>query len=506
MQAEYTLLLQRLEAAEQRAHRAQRRLQLLGTLAVTSAAAFIFCNSLPRAHADITPSLLPDILRRLNIMESKTAHITSTDRDVTISGANVHIVDGTGTTASSSSLGNLIVGYNGTRGFGSDLRTGSHNIVLGDRQNFSGYGGLVAGYSNSIGKPYATVTGGFNNAASGISSSISGGSNNTTYGDASAVSGGGNSVALGSTSLMPFQTLATTVAGFSGQIANVQTNVTSFGTQITNFQTTLASYASQFASLNSDLAQETAARQAGDTALQNQMAALTASLAQEVSDRTAADTNLQTQLTAMSASLTSLLAKTQYITVDATSKSMFITGANLFVQSGSGATDDFGDLTGLGNLIVGYNETGNINGDFRTGSHNLILGQNNSYSSYGGFVAGQDNSISGRFAVVSGGQKGIASGDRSSVSGGYNNHATVDLASITGGINNIANGFYSSVVGGCANISSGLYSTVSGGVNNHANNQFSSVSGGDTNSADGISASILGGNNITVPTQFGHFP
>lgn len=38
-------------------------------------------------------------------------------------------------------LGNLIVGYNESRG-GSDIRTGSHNVVMGQGNNFSRFGGL----------------------------------------------------------------------------------------------------------------------------------------------------------------------------------------------------------------------------------------------------------------------------------------------------------------------------------------------------------------------------
>src|SRR3569833_214159 len=42
--------------------------------------------------------------------------------------------------------------------------------------------------------------------------------------------------------------------------------------------------------------------------------------------------------------------------------------ANVHVVSGSGETN--GTVNGLGNLIVGYNEHGNPNGDTRIGSHN----------------------------------------------------------------------------------------------------------------------------------------
>ncbi|MCP4809522.1 MAG: hypothetical protein GY913_07505 [Proteobacteria bacterium] len=42
------------------------------------------------------------------------------------------------------------------------------------------------------------------------------------------------------------------------------------------------------------------------------------------------------------------------------------------MQSGSGDTDDSAGLTGLGNLVIGYDEDGGS--DTKTGSHNLVIG------------------------------------------------------------------------------------------------------------------------------------
>ena len=109
--------------------------------------------------------------------------------ELTISGVNVRIVDGSGSTNSTSGLGNLTIGYNQARGFG-DTRTGSHNLILGDFSNYSSYGGLVAGIFNSISAPYASVSGGQYSTASGYASSVSGGGRNTASGYASSVSGG----------------------------------------------------------------------------------------------------------------------------------------------------------------------------------------------------------------------------------------------------------------------------------------------------------------------------
>ena len=110
---------------------------------------------------------------------------------IRFSGVNVQIVDGSGGTAGTvNSLGNLIVGYNETRNDGTDDRTGSHNIVVGSRHNYSSYGGLVAGYQNNVLGIYATVSGGQNNTASGDQASVSGGARNTASGWHANVAGG----------------------------------------------------------------------------------------------------------------------------------------------------------------------------------------------------------------------------------------------------------------------------------------------------------------------------
>ena len=60
-----------------------------------------------------------------------------------------------------------------------------------------------------------------------------------------------------------------------------------------------------------------------------------------------------------------------------------ITGANLRIVNGLHATQT---KNSTGNLVVGYNEFGNPNGDDRTGSHNISFGEVNSFSSFGGLV------------------------------------------------------------------------------------------------------------------------
>ena len=134
---------------------------------------------------------------------------------------------------------------------------------------------------------------------------------------------------------------------------------------------------------------------------------------------------------------------------------ILFTGANVHVLSGSGATDDNvpsgGALTGLGNLIIGYDEPVSAGGDGpqpRTGSHNLIVGAEHTWQSFGGFVAGWRNLILAPWASVSGGAGNAASGEYASVSGGLNNQASGRFSSVSGGSGGEAGGESSSVSGG----------------------------------------------------------
>ncbi len=123
---------------------------------------------------------------------------------------------------------------------------------------------------------------------------------------------------------------------------------------------------------------------------------------------------------------------------------------NLHIESGSGSTTDGGSPTGLGNLVVGYNEVpflGLLPGD-RDGSHNIVLWSEHKYLSTGGFVAGFRNTISGLSASVSGGQLNTASALFSSVSGGSANTASGDRSSVSGGGGRTAPGFANWRAGG----------------------------------------------------------
>jgi hypothetical protein len=152
------------------------------------------------------------------------------------------------------------------------------------------------------------------------------------------------------------------------------------------------------------------------------------------------------------------------------------TNMNIQLVSGSGDTD--GWVNGAGNLIIGYNETGNFFGDDKSGSHMLVIGKANNYSSYGGMVLGLGNETSGAYSSVSGGQRNIASGFASSVSSGAVNVASASYSSVSGGMENLASEFASSVSGGILNAAIDDYSSVSGGLDGIASGKYDWVAGG----------------------------
>jgi len=199
---------------------------------------------------------------------------------------------------------------------------------------------------------------------------------------------------------------------------------------------------------------------------------------------------------------------------------VIFTGANVHIRSGSGTTEDQDSLTGLGNLIVGYNEgpSGSTGEEGRYGSHNMVIGMGHIYPSHGGLVAGHANAItgesasvtggmwntaSGNFSSVSGGWLNVSSGNFSSISGGYENAAMGQSSSVSGGWRNTAGdgsdgGAYSSILGGQDNVTIGAKSCVSGGHNSTASGGVSSISGGKGHEAAGKYSTVSGGDNNTA--------
>ena len=118
---------------------------------------------------------------------------------VRFTGCNVQVVNGMEDTETINGAGNLIVGYNepNTSAFEEVDRTGSHNIVVGQQHNYSVYGGLVAGFYNTVGAPHASVTGGAFNTATMNRSVVAGGERNKASALGAVVTGRRDSDGMG---------------------------------------------------------------------------------------------------------------------------------------------------------------------------------------------------------------------------------------------------------------------------------------------------------------------
>jgi uncharacterized coiled-coil protein SlyX len=161
-----------------------------------------------------------------------------------------------------------------------------------------------------------------------------------------------------------------------------------------------------------------------------------ASLNSQLATATGTIGALQTKVSADSTAITALksspvMALDPYVTVSAAAingvvgPTVVLQGVNLQVRS----TTSEGDTSGLGNLIVGWNDSpSTVPTPFRTGSNNLVVGDVNNFTSYGGFAAGLVSSVTAPYASVSGGSSNTASGYASSVSGGLGITASADTS------------------------------------------------------------------------------
>ncbi len=148
---------------------------------------------LPQAEAEKLEKILPYIKYEEKGVGGKPT--------IQFSGVNVQVVNGEGKTATVNGEGNLVIGYAEPTGEPTEkpeqTQSGSHNLVLGRLQRYTSYGGILAGSSNIISRPFASVTGGQKNTASGEFASVSGGIENTAISTESSVSGGRLNTASG---------------------------------------------------------------------------------------------------------------------------------------------------------------------------------------------------------------------------------------------------------------------------------------------------------------------
>jgi hypothetical protein len=87
---------------------------------------------------------------------------SSDSESLTFSGCNIYIQNGENKTDTTNEKGNLIIGYGETANCRDSncSRTGSHNLMVGMNHRYTSYGGIVAGSSNAITAPHASVVGG----------------------------------------------------------------------------------------------------------------------------------------------------------------------------------------------------------------------------------------------------------------------------------------------------------------------------------------------------------
>ena len=161
-----------------------------------------------------------------------------------------------------------------------------------------------------------------------------------------------------------------------------------------------------------------------------------------------------------------------------------LSGLNVRLDNGAGTT--YGTSNGLGNLILGYNESegghrdaeGNyMDGELRVGSHNLVVGAGHTYGSNGSLLGGYNNALFGQGSAVLSGQASLATGTWSAILGGLDNRATAANTCISGGHSNTASGDRSSVSGGLLNTSAGIATSILGGQYMQVSEQYETASG-----------------------------
>jgi hypothetical protein len=208
------------------------------------------------------------------------------------------------------------------------------------------------------------------------------------------------------------------------------------------------------------------------TALQAAHDADLASLTEQLAALEAAQSDiaaglLDLQSTALDPSTQAAIADLlAVVTVDLPAATLTITGVNVYVQSGSGTTDDGGAPVGLGNLVLGYDEGSADGSDLKTGSHNLVIGPEHSYTGVGGIVAGEDNWLLADHSAILAGNKNEVSGPYSAALSGKNHVVSGDGAAVIAGDSNVVSSSWGVVVGGYTNTTAGFKSVIVGGSSN----------------------------------------
>jgi hypothetical protein len=182
-----------------------KQLALAGVISLTLTST-AFADGIPQTVDELT-EYAETLEARIATLEALLSNVTrgadpQTGQDtLQFSAMNVQIVNGNGYSDERSvpnGTGNLIIGYNEPNTTGQpNERTGSHMLVVGFGQNYTGFGGIVAGADNTTRGAWSSVLGGTENTASGSLSAISAGFRNSADSFATSVSGGRNNTAIG---------------------------------------------------------------------------------------------------------------------------------------------------------------------------------------------------------------------------------------------------------------------------------------------------------------------
>lgn len=136
---------------------------------------------------------------RADALEDKTQFMSVMGTDTLFIGTNIVLQNGLGSTngnpgdpsstsdAQVNGLGNLMIGYNASFG---GPRSGSHNLVMGDYNDHTSFGAILAGRDNASTAPYASVLGGRSNDATAAWAVVLGGAFGLADGHTSSIVGG----------------------------------------------------------------------------------------------------------------------------------------------------------------------------------------------------------------------------------------------------------------------------------------------------------------------------
>lgn len=156
------------------------------------------------AEVEAQAAAMDALAGKVEALQELLTGVTRTTMDghdtLRFSGMNLHVVNGGGSSANG--LGNLIIGRNNQRHPSTNIppaeRTGSHYLVVGDAHAWTGHGGILGGFHNTVTAAWtASVLGGAYNTVDGQIATIVGGRENTASGNGAAVLGGAGNAAIG---------------------------------------------------------------------------------------------------------------------------------------------------------------------------------------------------------------------------------------------------------------------------------------------------------------------